>query len=190
VIILLKAISPSGGNELPTTNHIVFSSYRVNRPRRSNKESAMTTKFRLLALVGILVLAVTTVYAAAYEPEAVQTPAPYVPEAVPVHPVLLDKYKEFFPPASNTRLPTASTSPAAITGTIRSLIEGVNGLIVIDPGRKHSRSAGRQGWPSMPTWTTSSTGNRSRRSSTPTTMTAISMARPSSPMRRRRSSAT
>jgi alkyl sulfatase BDS1-like metallo-beta-lactamase superfamily hydrolase len=93
----------------------------------------MTTKFRLLALVGILVLAVTTVYAAAYEPEAVQTPAPYVPEAVPVHPVLLDKYKEFFPPA----VIQVTDGVYVARGYNRdnpTLIEGVNGLIVIDPG--------------------------------------------------------
>ena len=56
----------------------------------------MKTKFRLLAIVGILALAVTIVYAAAaYDPERVQVAAPYEPEIVPVHATLLEIYEEF-----------------------------------------------------------------------------------------------
>ncbi|MCU0487654.1 MAG: MBL fold metallo-hydrolase [Anaerolineales bacterium] len=91
----------------------------------------MKTKFQLLALVTILALAVTGVYAAASGPE--MAPATFVPETVPVHPVLLAKYEEFFPPAV---IPVTDGVWVA-RGYNRDnpvLIEGVNGLIVVDPG--------------------------------------------------------
>ncbi|HHU26075.1 MAG TPA: hypothetical protein GXZ56_05600, partial [Bacteroidales bacterium] len=57
----------------------------------------MKTKFQHFALVIILALVGIAGNVAAQESVAV--PNPYEPEAVPVHPTLLDKYKEFFPPA-------------------------------------------------------------------------------------------
>jgi alkyl sulfatase BDS1-like metallo-beta-lactamase superfamily hydrolase len=94
----------------------------------------MKTKIRLLALVAILALVLTAVYAvAAYEPEAAQAPAPYEPETVPVHPTLLAKYEEFFPPA----VIQVTDGVYVARGYNRDnpvLIEGVNGLIVVDPG--------------------------------------------------------
>ena len=91
----------------------------------------MKTKFQLLALVTILALAGTAVCVAAQEPEAVS--APYEPETVPVHPTLLAKYEEFFPPA----VFQVTDGVYVARGYNRDnpvLIEGVNGLIVVDPG--------------------------------------------------------
>lgn len=94
----------------------------------------MKTKLHLLALVAILALAVTAAYAAAaYEPEAAQAPAPYVPESVPVHPTLLAKWEEFFPPA----VIKVTDGVYVARGYNRDnpvLIEGSNGLIIVDPG--------------------------------------------------------
>jgi alkyl sulfatase BDS1-like metallo-beta-lactamase superfamily hydrolase len=91
----------------------------------------MKTKFQLFALVTILVLAGTAVCVAAQEPGA--APAPYVPEAVPVHPTLLAKYEEFFPPA----VLTVTDGVWVARGYNRDnpvLIEGADGLVVVDPG--------------------------------------------------------
>ena len=91
----------------------------------------MKTKFHLLALVTILVLVGTAVCAVAQESAAV--PAPYEPEAVPVHPTLLAKYEEFFPPA----VLNVTDGVWVARGYNRDnpvLIEGVDGLIVVDPG--------------------------------------------------------
>lgn len=91
----------------------------------------MKTKFQLLALVTILALAGTAVCVAAQEPEAVS--APYEPETVPVNPTLLVKYEEFFPPA----VLNVTDGVWVARGYNRDnpvLIEGVDGLIVVDPG--------------------------------------------------------
>ena len=91
----------------------------------------MKTKFQLLALVTILALAGTAVCVAAQEPEAVS--APYEPETVPVNPTLLAKYEEFFPPA----VLNVTDGVWIARGYNRDnpvLIEGVDGLIVVDPG--------------------------------------------------------
>jgi len=59
--------------------------------------------------------------------------APYEPPAVPVHPTLLAKYEEFFPPT----VITVTDGVYVARGYNRdnpTLIEGVNGLIVVDPG--------------------------------------------------------
>ncbi len=91
----------------------------------------MKTKFQLLALVTILALAGTAVCVAAQEPEAVS--APYEPETVPVNPTLLVKYEEFFPPA----VLNVTDGVWIARGYNRDnpvLIEGVDGLIVVDPG--------------------------------------------------------
>jgi alkyl sulfatase BDS1-like metallo-beta-lactamase superfamily hydrolase len=94
----------------------------------------MKTKFQLLALVVILALAVTTVYAATNEPGATYEPgAPYEPETVPVHPTLLAKYEEFFPPAV-IRVTDGVWVARGYNRDNPTLIEGVNGLIVVDPG--------------------------------------------------------
>jgi alkyl sulfatase BDS1-like metallo-beta-lactamase superfamily hydrolase len=72
-----------------------------------------------LAVLFVLVLTATVV---AYEPES-----------VPVHPTLLEKYEQFFPPAV---IPVTDGVWVA-RGYNRdnpTLIEGVNGLIVVDPG--------------------------------------------------------
>ncbi len=106
----------------------------------------MKTKFRLLVLVIILALGVTTVYAVAEEPQTYQpetvyqateepteTPEPYDPEAVPVNPTLLTTYEGFFPPA----VIQVTDGVWVARGYNRDnpvLIEGVNGLIVVDPG--------------------------------------------------------
>lgn len=82
----------------------------------------MKAKFRILIFVVILTLAVTTVYAMEYEPPT-----------VPVHPVLQEKYDEFFPPA----VIQVTDGVYVARGYNRdnpTLIEGVNGLIVVDPG--------------------------------------------------------
>ena len=82
----------------------------------------MKLKFRFLILIILLALAVTTVYAVVFEPES-----------VPVHPTLLEKYEGFFPPA----IIQVTEGVYVARGYNRdnpTLIEGVNGLIVIDPG--------------------------------------------------------
>lgn len=104
----------------------------------------MKTKLRALVLVVVLALAVTTVYTATSEPEALQAPpvsesgalqAPpaYEPEGVPVQPTLLEKYEEFFPPT----VIQVTDGVYVARGYNRdnpALIEGVDGLIVVDPG--------------------------------------------------------
>jgi alkyl sulfatase BDS1-like metallo-beta-lactamase superfamily hydrolase len=82
-------------------------------------------RFVNLALLFVLVLTATV---AADEPGA-----PYEPEAVPVHPTLLAKYEEFFPP----KVINVTDAVWVAVGYNRDnpvLIEGVNGLIVVDPG--------------------------------------------------------
>jgi alkyl sulfatase BDS1-like metallo-beta-lactamase superfamily hydrolase len=82
-----------------------------------------------LALLFVLVLTATV---AAHQPEPPQPPL-FEPEGVPVHPTLLAKYQEFFPPAV---IPVTDGVWVA-RGYNRDnpvLIEGVNGLIVVDPG--------------------------------------------------------
>ena len=139
-------------------------------------------KFICLAL--LLSVFVFTSTVAAYEPEV----PPYDPPAVPVHPTLLANYEAFFPPT----VITVTDGVYVARGYNRdnpTLIEGADGLIVVDPGRALLR-ARPPGMPSMPNWTTSSTRNRSRRSSTPTITTATSTAPPPLPASRPRSSAT
>ena len=65
---------------------------------------------------------------AAYAPEP-----PYDPESVPVHPTLLTNYQAFFPPAV---LPVTDGVWVArgFNRNNPTLIEGVNGLIIVDPG--------------------------------------------------------
>jgi len=80
------------------------------------------TKFRILIFLVISAIAATTVYAVTF-----------TPEAVPVHPTLKAKYEEFFPPA----VIQVTEGVYVARGYNRdnpTLIEGVNGLIVIDPG--------------------------------------------------------
>ena len=91
----------------------------------------MKTKFQHFALVIILALVGIAGNVAAQEPTAV--PNPYEPETVPVHPTLLDKYKEFFPPA----VLKVTDGVWVARGYNRDnpvLIEGDDGLIVVDPG--------------------------------------------------------
>lgn len=90
----------------------------------------MKTKFRLSALVPILALVGTAVCVGGQDPAAA---APYNPEAVPVHPTLLAKYEEFFPPA----VQKVTDGVWVARGYNRDnpvLIEGTDGLIVVDPG--------------------------------------------------------
>jgi alkyl sulfatase BDS1-like metallo-beta-lactamase superfamily hydrolase len=87
----------------------------------------MKARFRILILLVILTLTVTTVYATELDPPNLD------PEAVPVHPVLQEKYEEFSPPA----VIQVTDGVYVARGYNRdnpTLIEGVNGLIVIDPG--------------------------------------------------------
>jgi alkyl sulfatase BDS1-like metallo-beta-lactamase superfamily hydrolase len=82
----------------------------------------MKTKFRILIFLVILTLTVTTVYA-----------EELIPEAVPVNSVLQEKYEEFFDPA----VIEVTDGVYVARGYNRdnpTLIEGVNGLIVVDPG--------------------------------------------------------
>jgi alkyl sulfatase BDS1-like metallo-beta-lactamase superfamily hydrolase len=91
----------------------------------------MKTKFQLLALVTVLALLGTAFCVAAQEPAA--APAQYEPKAVPVHPTLLKKYEEFFPPA----VLKVTDGVWVARGYNRDnpvLIEGDDGLIVVDPG--------------------------------------------------------
>jgi alkyl sulfatase BDS1-like metallo-beta-lactamase superfamily hydrolase len=87
---------------------------------------------KLICLAVLLSVFAFTSTAAAYEPEPPKPP-PYNPEAVPVNPTLLAKYEAFFPPAV---LPVTDGVWVA-RGYNRdnpTLIEGSNGLIVVDPG--------------------------------------------------------
>lgn len=82
----------------------------------------MKTKSILVILVAILVLSVTS--ASAHE---------LIPENVPVNPILQEKYEEFFPPA----VIQVTDGVYVARGYNRdnpTLIEGDNGLIVVDPG--------------------------------------------------------
>ena len=105
----------------------------------------MKTRFQLLVLAVILALTATTAYAtAAYQTETVpghaaeapplaSPPPPFVPASVPVHPDLLSTYEAFFPPA----VIQVTDGVYVARGYNRdnpTLIEGVNGLIVVDPG--------------------------------------------------------
>jgi alkyl sulfatase BDS1-like metallo-beta-lactamase superfamily hydrolase len=87
---------------------------------------------KLICLAVLLSVFAFTSTAAAYESEPPKPP-PYDPEAVPVNPTLLAKYKGFFPPEV---LPVTDGVWVA-RGYNRdnpTLIEGSNGLIVVDPG--------------------------------------------------------
>jgi alkyl sulfatase BDS1-like metallo-beta-lactamase superfamily hydrolase len=80
-------------------------------------------------LTCVLILSSTV---AASWPNPPPTP-PYVPEAVPVNPTLLAKYLQFFPPT----VIQVTDGVYVARGYNRdnpTLIEGVNGLIVVDPG--------------------------------------------------------
>lgn len=84
----------------------------------------MKSLFRLLALAVIPLLAGAAVHADADG---------YDPETVPVHPALLEKWEDFFPPA----VIEVTEGVYVARGFNRdnpALIEGVNGLIVVDPG--------------------------------------------------------
>jgi len=61
------------------------------------------------------------------------TAAAYAPEAVPVHPTLLDKYEEFFPPTV-IRVTEGVYVARGYNRDNPALIEGDDGLIVVDPG--------------------------------------------------------
>ncbi|MDI9470240.1 MAG: alkyl sulfatase dimerization domain-containing protein [Bacillota bacterium] len=91
----------------------------------------MKTKFQVFALVIILVLAGTVGYVAAEEAQAV--PEPYDPEAVPVHPTLLATYEEFFP-AAVLQVTDGVWVARGYNRDNPVLIEGSDGLIVVDPG--------------------------------------------------------
>jgi alkyl sulfatase BDS1-like metallo-beta-lactamase superfamily hydrolase len=93
----------------------------------------MKNKVRYLFLVGLLAVAVTTVYAVAYEPAAAQVPAPYEPESVPVNPTLLATYEDFFPPTV-IKVTDGVYVARGYNRDNPTLIEGANGLIVVDPG--------------------------------------------------------
>ena len=91
----------------------------------------MKTKFQLFALVTMLALIGTAGFVAAQEPAAV--PAPYEPKAVPVHPTLLKKYEEFFP-AAVLKVTDGVWVARGYNQDNPVLIEGDDGLIVVDPG--------------------------------------------------------
>jgi len=59
--------------------------------------------------------------------------APYEPETVPVHPTLLENYEGFFPPTV-IRVTDGVYVARGYNRDNPALIEGVNGLIVVDPG--------------------------------------------------------
>jgi len=91
----------------------------------------MKTKFQLFVLV--IIMALVGIAGSVAAQESVAVPAPYEPEAVPVHPTLLAKYEEFFPPA----VLKVTDGVWVARGYNRDnpvLIEGVDGLIVVDPG--------------------------------------------------------
>ncbi|MDI9497000.1 MAG: alkyl sulfatase dimerization domain-containing protein [Bacillota bacterium] len=91
----------------------------------------MKTKLQVFALVIILALAGTAGYVAAEEAEAVS--ATYEPETVPVHPTLLAKYEEFFP-AAVLQVTDGVWVARGYNRDNPVLIEGDDGLIVVDPG--------------------------------------------------------
>lgn len=106
----------------------------------------MRITLRLLALVGILALVMTAVWTAAADgPEPVTVPANqalvegapapavYEPESVPVNPTLLKTYEDFFPPAV-IRVTDGVYVARGYNRDNPALIEGVDGLIVVDPG--------------------------------------------------------
>jgi alkyl sulfatase BDS1-like metallo-beta-lactamase superfamily hydrolase len=83
---------------------------------------------KLLCLAVLISVFVFTSTVAASEPVP-----PYDPPVVPVNQTLLDKYKEFFPP----KVITVTDGVYVANGYNRdnpTLIEGPNGLIVVDPG--------------------------------------------------------
>jgi alkyl sulfatase BDS1-like metallo-beta-lactamase superfamily hydrolase len=84
-------------------------------------------KFLCLAVL-ICVFAFTST-AAAYEPE----PPPYDPATVAVEPTLLQKYTEFYPPAV-IKVTDGVWVARGYNRDNPTLIEGINGLIVVDPG--------------------------------------------------------
>jgi alkyl sulfatase BDS1-like metallo-beta-lactamase superfamily hydrolase len=97
----------------------------------------MRSKLRLLALVLVFsMLAATAGFAAEPGPEAEQAAPESVtrdPASVPVHPTLLAKFWQFFPPA----VLQVTDGVYVARGYNRdnpTLIEGKNGLIVVDPG--------------------------------------------------------
>jgi alkyl sulfatase BDS1-like metallo-beta-lactamase superfamily hydrolase len=79
----------------------------------------MKVRICLVLLFSVLVLTATV---AAYEPVE-----------VPVHPTLLEKYTEFFPPTV-IRVTDGVYVARGYNRDNPALIEGVNGLIVVDPG--------------------------------------------------------
>lgn len=82
----------------------------------------MKTKYLLIILILTLMLSGTSASA-----------AELIPEDVPVHPLLQEKFEQFFPPA----VIEVTEGVYVARGYNRdnpTLIEGVNGLIVIDPG--------------------------------------------------------
>jgi alkyl sulfatase BDS1-like metallo-beta-lactamase superfamily hydrolase len=82
---------------------------------------------KFICLAVLLSVFVFTSTVAAYEHE------PYEPEAVPVHPTLLEKYQEFFP-AEVLRVTDGVYVARGYNRDNPTLIEGRNGLIVVDPG--------------------------------------------------------
>jgi len=80
-------------------------------------------KYICLALLFSFFVLTSTV--AAYDP--------YDPEEVPVHSTLLDKYEEFFPPEV-IRVTDGVYVARGYNRDNPALIEGDNGLIVVDPG--------------------------------------------------------
>jgi alkyl sulfatase BDS1-like metallo-beta-lactamase superfamily hydrolase len=87
---------------------------------------------KLVYLVVLLSLFAFAAPVAAYEPPD-PPGAPYVPENVPVNPVLLEQYKEMFPP----EVLQVTDGVWVARGYNRdnpALIEGTDGLIVVDPG--------------------------------------------------------
>jgi len=129
VLTVLSLIGPAISDWRRRTLHRAFPSpfdiadthLFLHRPP-SEKEKAMKTLPRLLVLVIILAFAVTPVHAAQFDP----------PEVL-FHPTLLEKYEEFFPPT----VLAVTEGVYVARGYNRdnpTLIEGVNGLIVVDPG--------------------------------------------------------
>ena len=82
----------------------------------------MKTSYRLLVLVLIISLSATGAFAASLDPAV-----------VPVNPTLLEKYEEFFPPAV-IRVTDGVYVARGYNRDNPALIEGTDGLIVVDPG--------------------------------------------------------
>jgi alkyl sulfatase BDS1-like metallo-beta-lactamase superfamily hydrolase len=82
----------------------------------------------IIILIVILTLPVTAAYAADLAPEE-----KFVPESVPVHPVLQEKYEEFSP-ATVIKVTDGVYVARGYNRDNPTLIEGANGLIVVDPG--------------------------------------------------------